>query len=97
VPPSASANLAFLGVGGAGEGAAHVAEELDSEERLRDGRAVDLESGMSRCAAAVVNGARDQLLAGAGLAGDEHGALGGGDQLGAVDDLDHRLLRPMMP
>ena len=37
-----------------------------------------------------MNGARDQLLAGAGLAGDQHGALGFGDELGAADDFLHR-------
>ena len=44
-------------------------------------------SGMSRCALRVVDRARDQLLAGAGLAGDEHRALGRRHQLGALDHL----------
>ena len=38
-------------------------------------------SGRSRAAARLVDGARDQLLAGAGLAGDQDGRRGGGHQL----------------
>ena len=53
-----------------------------------------LMSGMSRCGAAVVDGARDQLLAGAGLAGDEHRALRLGHQLGPLDDVLHRAAAP---
>ena len=41
----------------------------------------------SRRAAALVDGARDQLLAGAGLAGDEHGRVGLPDELDLADDL----------
>ena len=90
VPPSASANLPFLVVVGAGERAADVAEQLRLEQRLGDRRAVDLDERHVALRAAVVNGARDELLAGAGLAGDEHRALGIGDALGPADDLLHR-------
>ena len=83
VPPSASANLPFLVVGRAGERAAHVAEQLRLEQRLGDRRAVHLDQRHVALRAAVVDRARHQLLAGAGLAGDEHRALGLGDQLGA--------------
>ena len=48
-------------------------------------------------AAVVVEGAGDELLAGAALAGDQHGALGVGD---LVDDVEHvragLALLPMM-
>ena len=36
--------------------------------------------------AQVVQGAGDQLLAGAGLAADEHGGVGGGDGLDLLED-----------
>ena len=38
----------------------------------------------------VVDRARDQLLAGAALAGDEHGGLSGGDTAGAAEQFVHR-------
>ena len=49
-----------------------------------------LMSGMLRWRAARVDGARDQLLAGAGLAGDEHRALRFGDQLRPRDHVEDR-------
>ena len=82
--------LALLGRGRAREGAAHVAEELGLEQRLGNRRAVDLDERHVALRAAVVDGPRDQLLAGAGLAGDEHGALGLRHPLGAADDVLHR-------
>ena len=57
---------------GAGERAAHVAEELALEQRLRDGGAVLDEQGSVPPRTAAVDGARDQLLARAGLALDQH-------------------------
>src|SRR5258706_203626 len=68
---------------GAGEGAAHVPEQLRREQRFRSGGAVDLDERHVALRAPVVDGARGELLAGAGLAGDQHGALGFGDELGA--------------
>ena len=65
---------ALLVGGGAGEGAAHVAEQLRLQQRLGDGRAVHLDQGHLALRAAVVDGARHQLLARARLAGDEHRA-----------------------
>ena len=75
MPPSASANLPFLLRRRAGERAAHVAEQLRLEQRFRDRRAVHLDERHLALRAVVVDRARDQLLAGAGLAGDEHRAL----------------------
>ena len=82
--------LAALGHRRAGEGAAHVAEELRFEERVRDGRAVHLDERHLALRAAVMNEPRHHLLAGAGLAGDEHRALGRGDELRPVDHVLHR-------
>ena len=41
-----------------------------------------------------MDGARDELLAGAGLAGDEHRALGLGHELRALDHVFHRAAAP---
>src|SRR6267142_3810264 len=50
-----------------------VAEQLALQERFRDGGTVDREKGARRARGVVVNGAGDQLLAGARLSVDEHG------------------------
>ena len=55
---------------GARERAAHVPEELGFEQRLGNGAAVDRDEPLTAPRAAVVNRARGQLLADAGLAGD---------------------------
>src|SRR5690606_939720 len=70
---------AALGGVGAGEGAAHVAEQLALEQRADQRAAVDRDERLAGAAAAVVDGAGDQLLAGAALAGDQHGGVGAGD------------------
>ena len=88
MPPSASAKRPFLLAGGAGEGALDVAEQLGLEQALGDRRAVDLDQRPLALGAAGVDGAGDQLLAGAGLAGDQRRALGLRDQAGGA----HRLL-----
>jgi len=61
-----------------------VSEELALGERLGDGGAVDRHEGTRGAAAEGVHGARHHLLAGAGLALDQHvglGASGGAHQL----------------
>ena len=74
----------------AGEGALLVAEELALEQLARDRGAVDRDERARRARRArLVDGARDQLLAGAGLAGDEHGRVGRRHPL----DLAHALWR----
>ena len=65
VPPSASSKRPSLLRDGAGEGALLVAEQLALEQPGRDGRAVHLHEGAFAPVAQVVDGARDQLLAGA--------------------------------
>ena len=57
---------------GAGEGAALVPEELALEQVRRQRRAVDLDERPVAPRRSLVNGARDQLLADAALAADEH-------------------------
>src|SRR5262249_47724127 len=57
----------------AGEGAALVTEELRLHQRLGDGRDVDGDERRVAPVTAAMDGARDELLAGAALAGDEHG------------------------
>lgn len=56
-----------LGPPGVGEGAGLEAEELGLEHRLRDGRAVNVDEGCSRPAAARVDDAGDEPLSGARL------------------------------
>src|SRR4051794_7585692 len=59
----------------AGEGAFLVAEDLALEQRLGNRRAVDRHERERRARAQLVDGLRDQLLAGARLAGDQHRRL----------------------
>ncbi len=56
----------------AGEGAALVAEELRLEQVLGDRRGVERDERARGARAVPVQGARHQLLAGAGFAGDQH-------------------------
>jgi hypothetical protein len=75
---------------GAGEGAAHVAEQLRLEQLARDGRAIDGDEGAVGAAAAGVDPSRDQLLAGAALAGDQDRGGAGGDAVGDLERAGHR-------
>jgi hypothetical protein len=60
-------------LGGAGKGAAYVAEQLALEQRLDDGRAVDDEEAPIAPRPGGVERARHELLPGPRLAGDEGG------------------------
>src|SRR6185436_20444014 len=62
---------------------------LGLEQVLGDGPAVDADEGALGPRGAVVDLPRDQLLAGAGLAGDEHGDVGRGHLLDLAEDLLH--------
>src|SRR5690606_4440705 len=62
---------------GAGEGAAGVAKELALEERVRNAGAVDGDEGGARAARRLVDRAREEPLAGPGLAGEEDGCVDG--------------------
>ncbi len=77
-------------VDGAGEGALLVAEEGGLGEAGGDGAAVDDDDGAVLAGAGLVDGAGDELFAGAGLAADEHRQLGGGDALEAIEEGAHR-------
>ena len=76
--------------GGAREGAALVAEELALKQRRRQRGQVDRDERRRAARRVVVDGARDELLAGAGLAGDQHGRLGGSRPADELPDAEHR-------
>ena len=79
-----------LAVGiGAGEGPLAMAEELALDQVLGQGAAVDRDERAAGAIALVVEAARDQLLAGAGLAQDHDGGVGGGDRVDQAADLLH--------
>ena len=67
---------ARTGCAGAGERAFFVAEQFGFEQRIRNGRAVDLDEGPVAPPAGQVHGACEQLLARARLAQQQHGGLG---------------------
>ena len=75
--------------GGAGERALLVAEELALEERLGDRRAVEGDETRGGARTQVVDRARDDLLAGAALAGDQDRGLRGGDLVDQAVKLEH--------
>ena len=75
-------DLARLGLAGVGEGALLVAEQLRLQQLLGDGRAVDLDEGPVAPRAAVVEPVREQVLAGAALALEQHRAAGLGQAAG---------------
>jgi hypothetical protein len=79
------------GAGGArtGEGALHVPEELALEEGLREGAAVDGDEGLVAPRGEVVDGAGGELLAGSGLAFEEHGDVAVGGELEHGEGLAH--------
>src|SRR5436189_160216 len=82
-PPSAG-----MSPRGAGERTALVAEQLALEHARGDRAAVDMEERAGGARGSRVDGARDETLAGAALAEDEHARVAAGD---AVDRL-HELL-----
>src|SRR5437868_6937778 len=65
--------LADAAAVGAGEGALLVAEQLALQQVLRDGRAVEGQERRLGPWAVLVDGAGDDLLAGAALPRDQHG------------------------
>ena len=58
----------------AGERAAHVTEQLGLQQRFRNRAAVERDEPLRAARAVVMDRARDDFLAGAGLAGHEDGA-----------------------
>ena len=72
------------------EGAALVAEQLALDQRLGNGGAVQLHERTGRARRAVVQHARDRLLAGAALSRDQHHRHGArGDHLHLAQQLRH--------
>ena len=76
-------------IGRAGEGALLVAEDFALEQRLGNRGAVDGDERKAGARAQLVDGLRDQLLAGARLAGDEHRRRGRRRLLDHLIDLAH--------
>src|SRR5206468_3121120 len=72
----------------AGEGAAHVPEELALEQRLGERAAVDGHERPLAARAVRVDGTCDELLAGAALAEDEHRAAPGRNARDRLVDVD---------
>ncbi len=70
----------LVATGGAGESPFHMPEQLRFQQVLGDGGAVDGDEGLVAPGAGPVDGARQQLLAGARLAVDEHTRVAGGHQ-----------------
>src|SRR5262249_46282815 len=74
---------------GAGESSAPMAEQLALEHVARHGRAVEGHQWFVGAMRVRVDGAREDLLAGAALAGDEDAGAGGRDALGEGHGLAH--------
>src|SRR4029453_12177219 len=74
---------------GAGEGAAGVAEELALEKRLGHRRAVDGDERLAPPRTAIVQGARDDFLAGSPLARPQHRRARVDDAFEHVVDRSH--------
>ena len=74
---------------GAGKGALLVAEQLGLQQRFRDRRAVDRDEAAARPAARRMQVAGEDLLAGSGLAGDQHAGVAGRDLVGQRHHLGH--------
>src|SRR5205085_12288144 len=83
-------DAAFLALDRAGEGAALVAEELRLEDGLRDRRAVDGHERPFGPGGMLVQGAREQLLAGAALTEQQHRGRG---RRRLADDVERRAQR----
>ena len=76
VPPSACSNRPRRSACAPVNDAALVAEELGLEQILRDRRGVDRDERLGGARAVPMQCARDQFLAGARFAGDEHRGVG---------------------
>ena len=95
MPPLGLRELAGLVEARARERAAHVAEQHALEHRLGDRGAVDGDERLRGAPAVEVDRVRDELLAGAALAGDEHRRVGVRDVLDAALDLEPVRRQPL--
>ena len=85
---------ALPGADGTGERTANVAEQLGLEECLRNRAAVERDKTVRSPGAVVVNGARDDLLAGSGFSGDQNRAVRSRHGLEQMKQLLHRPAAP---
>ena len=89
VPVSADLELAGLVAVGAGEAALDVAEQLRFEQRLGQAGAVHRDERLVHARLTVVDGAGDEFLADAALAGDQDLGVGARDALDLLLQLHH--------
>jgi hypothetical protein len=88
-------------LGGAGEGAGFVPEQLRLDQRLGQGRAIESDERAVPAARQMVQALGDQLLAGAALADHQHraverrGAAGALDRVEKGSRLTDQLRRPL--
>ncbi len=82
--------LADVALGRAGERALLVTEQDRLDQIVRDRAAVDRDERLCGALARAVDRARDQLLADAGFAFDQHGNRRGGGLLGSAQHRRHR-------
>src|SRR5262249_38096757 len=78
-----------FGIGSA-ESSTFVTEQLALDQVFRDGGAVQRDEGCVGIAAALVNRARDEFLAGSALTNDEDGTPGGSGSLNSRVQVTHR-------
>ena len=90
VPRLANSNLPWLVLDGAGERALLESEQLALEQLGRQRRAVHLHERLVLAQRLLVQRARDELLARAALAANQHGDVGIRHPLDQVLDLSHR-------
>ena len=96
VPRCASSNLPGLRPAAPGERPLLVAEELGLEQRLGNRRAVDRDEGPVGPRAQRVQRAREELLAGAALAFEQHGRVGRRGAMQGADTCRSDGSSPMM-
>ncbi len=82
----------FLRARGAGKGAAFVAEQFGLQQILGHRTAIDGDERLVAARAGLVNGARQQFLAGAALAGQQHARIGSGHHVGLRQFVFHQLI-----
>ena len=92
VPPVASSNLPMRRAIAPVNAPFSWPNSSDSSRLLRDRRAIDRDERLARAVRAAVDVTRDHLLAGAGLAGDQHRGVARRDLLGELDHVRHRLV-----
>ncbi len=88
---------ALTGGDRAGEGAPHVAEQLRFEQCFGNRAAVERDEPIVAPRTVVVQRPGRELLAGAGLAGDQHGARGRRDGFQQVIEIAHHPARADQP